>query len=343
MDTVTQMLFGGVLGQAAFRERLGRRAMAAGAAVALLPDLDVVAGWSGGAFASWQHHRALTHSLFFAPLAGPLIGWGLWRLERWWEAPPDPDRKRLRAWIWLSMLALVTHPLIDLFTSYGTQLLWPLTTTRFAIDSMPIIDPLYSLILIVALLVGVFFKRRVRLAQDVGAAALFLVFVYTFAGWAINERIRQVAEADFGRPAIVSAYPQLFQPFYRRVVAVTPEAAHVGYYSILNPRPIAWSAHPAQTDGPVEAVRGTREAAIFEWFSMGKVLWRSRPGENGASIVEGTDLRYGMRGPTNLGFWGVRASVNGDNSLAGPVEAFRVPREASGAALRQYWADITGW
>lgn len=76
---------------------------------------------------------------------------------------------------------------------------------------------------------------------------------------------------------------------------------------------------------------------------MGQVLWRARPGENGETIVEATDLRYGMPGPTDLGFWGIRARVNGDKTLAGPVEAFRVPREVSGEALRQYWSDVTGW
>lgn len=47
MDTVTQMLFGATVAQAGFRCRLGRKAMVAGAALGLIPDLDVAVGWIG--------------------------------------------------------------------------------------------------------------------------------------------------------------------------------------------------------------------------------------------------------------------------------------------------------
>jgi len=83
MDSVTQMLFGATIGQAGFRRRLGRKALVAGAVLGSIPDMDVVVGWFAGPFASWEHHRGLTHSLFFGPVIGPLIGWGIWRLHRW--------------------------------------------------------------------------------------------------------------------------------------------------------------------------------------------------------------------------------------------------------------------
>ena len=345
MDSVTQMLFGAVVGQAGFRQRLGRKAMVAGAAIAFLPDLDVIAGWSGGTFAAWEHHRGLTHSLFFGPVAGPLLGWMIWRFERWRRQRRDgaaADDDTLRPWVWLSILALLTHPLIDLFTSYGTQLLWPLTTTRFAIDSMPIIEPVYSLALLIAVVIGSLARTRPTLAQDVAGAALLFVGVYTCIGWVLNEHVVGVARADFGRPAEVSAYPLLFQPYYRRVVAFTPEAAYVGYYTVLAPGPIDWQRFPIEATPAVAAVRGTREGALFDWFAMDKVLWRPLPDGSGGTTVVGTDLRYGMMGATNTGNWGLRARVDGAGAPSGAIQAFTVPREVSGAAFRRYWAAITG-
>jgi inner membrane protein len=343
MDSITQMLFGATVAQAGFRRRLGRKALIVGAVIASIPDFDVVAAWIGGRFAEWEHHRGLTHSLFFGPVVGPLIGWLIWRFERWRAGIQPDDRDRLRAWIWLSILALVTHPLIDLFTSYGTQLLWPVATTRFAIDSMPIIEPVYSAALVIALIIGSRSRVRPASAQDAAGVALLFIVLYSFGGWALNQRIERVAAADFGRTAQVSAYPLLFQPYYRRVVAITPEAAHVGYHSVLNPKPIAWQTYPIDTSEAVAAIRRTREAGIFEWFSMNKVLWRTTPDGHGGTRVEATDLRYGMIGPTDAGQWGIRAVVDSSNTVNGAIQPFNVPRDASGAALRRYWADVTGW
>lgn len=344
MDTVTQMLFGATVAQAGFRRRLGRRALVVGAIMGLIPDLDVVVGWVAGPFAGWQHHRGLTHSLLFGPLVGPLFGWLIWRWQRG-RTPAgttETDHDMLRAWIWLCVLGLFTHPLIDAFTSYGTQLLWPLTTARFAINALPIIDPVYSLALIVALACGLVIRTRLRLAQDIAAGALLFIVLYSLGGWAINSHIERVARAQFARAAEVTAYPLLFQPYYRRVLALTPEAAYVGYYSVLNPRTIDWRKFPIAGGAEVEAVRATGEGAIFEWFSMNKPLWRSTPDGDGGRLVEGFDLRYGMPGASSLSMWGVRAHVGADGAVTGPVERFSTPRDTSGAAFGRYWHEITG-
>lgn len=336
MDTVTQMLFGAVVAQAGFRRRLGRRAIVAGAVLASVPDFDIAVGWIGDTFTVWQHHRGLTHALIFAPLAGPLLGWLLWRFDRGSRTDPEPGR--LRAWIWLAIIVLFTHPLIDLFTSYGTQLLWPFSNTRFAINALPIVDPVYSLILIFAVLVGAFARRGVSLAVNTAATALLLIFAYSLAGWAINTRVEAIAREDFGRPGMVTAYPMLFQPYYRRVVAETGNGAHIGYYSVLNPGPIEWR-ELAMASGPeVEAVKATREAQIFTWFAMDRVLWLAEPIEGGTRI-EGVDLRYGLPG-SDFGFWGVRADVTAQG--VGPVTAFSRPRDASRQNFARFWAGMTG-
>ena len=343
MDSLTHVLFGGVLAQTGFRQRLGRRATLAAIVIASLPDFDVAAGWMSGRFAEWQHHRGFTHSLLFAPVAGPAIGWAIDRFERWRnrDLPGGASgAERLRLWTWLAFLALLSHPILDVFTSYGTQLLWPLTSARFAVDAVAIIDPVYSLIpLTIALIFG---ARWPRLARPTAFGVFAFMAAYLVFAWQLNERIIRIAAADFGRPAEITAYPLLFQPYYRRVLALTPEAAHVGYYSLLNPKPIEWKAYPRESSEAIEAVRRTREAELFTWFSMGKVLWRTTPDGNGTR-VEATDLRYGMLGPTDAGQWGIHAMVDGVNSLSGELQPFSIPRDASGAALRRYWSDITGW
>lgn len=344
MDTITQMLFGATVAQAGFRRRLGRGALAAGALVALVPDLDLVAGWTGGTFVNWVHHRGMTHSLLFGPVAGILLGWLIWRWHRWRYGREDPrvGGDALRAWIWLSILALMTHPVIDLFTSYGTQLLYPITDTRFAINAMPIIDPVYSLALVISVLVGVAVRSRAALAQDVAGAALLFVSIYTVAAWAINERVEAVAKAQIDAPVEVTAYPTLFQPLLRRVVVEYPDAILVAFHSVLSAQPIAWERFERMRSPAIEAVAQTPEARVFQWFSMDNLYWRAEPLETGETLVQALDYRYGLPGRTVLGFWGIQALVGENGALAGEVEILRVPRDASRAAWLDLWIRVVG-
>ncbi|HSK41245.1 MAG TPA: metal-dependent hydrolase, partial [Arenibaculum sp.] len=339
MDTVTQALFGAAVAQAGFRRRLGRRAIVAGAVLGVVPDLDVVAGWFGPV-TNWIHHRGITHSLFFAPVLGPLVGWAIWRILR------DRERRGARiggaasdearaSWMWLCLLVLVTHPVIDLFTSYGTQLLAPLSRHRFAIDAMPIIEPVYSLALLVAVLVGAFARNATR-ATVAAAASLFFVSAYTLYGWSINERIETQARLELARAgsagAEVRAYPMLFQPWYRRVVAHTPDAVLIGFHSSLSDGPIGWQSFSRVDDPRVTTLAGTWEAGVFSWFAMDQVYWTVSSTDDGGATVAATDLRYGMPGGTELGFWGIRGRLDATGSLTGPPEVFRRRPEATRGA-----------
>ncbi|MBP2316950.1 metal-dependent hydrolase [Azospirillum soli] len=344
MDTVTQMLLGATVAQAGFRHRLGRRALAVGAGIALIPDLDVVVGWIGGPFANWVHHRGLTHSILFGPFAGLLFGWLIWRWQRRRHGSDSlwGGSDALRAWIWLAILALMTHPVIDVFTSYGTQWLYPLTNVRFAINAMPIIDPVYSLVLLIAVVAGVAIRKRAALAQDIAGAALIIVSAYTLGGWAINERVEAIAKAQVEGGIEVTAYPTLFQPLLRRVVVETPDAVRVGFHSVLSAEKIRWERFERSTSPAIEAVAATSEAKVFRWFSMENLYWREQPLDSQHTLVQALDHRYGMPGVSSLGFWGIQAVVDRAGVLAGAVETFQTPRDASQAAWQDLWVRIVG-
>jgi inner membrane protein len=342
MDTITQMLLGGAVAQAGSRRSLGRRAIVAGAAIALIPDLDVVAGWIGGPTATWLHHRGITHSLLFGPLVGPILGWAIWKAGRR-QGAKGPDADSLSAWIWLSILALFTHPLIDLFTSYGTQLLAPLSNFRFAVNSMPIIEPVYSLALLLALLIGIFLPRRPRLARNVAAASLIFISIYTAFGWSINGRVEEEARAQLAVPTDrITAYPTMFQPYYRRVVARTADEVLVGYYSVLNHKQIEWRRYERHDDPRIAAVAATPEAEIFRWFSLNNLFWRVSEHDNGSTVVEALDTRYGAPNGNDLGFWGISAAVDESGRLLGPVTFLSLRPSVSRSVLGDLWRETFG-
>src|SRR5688500_9519513 len=119
MDSLTQIVLGASVAAAVVPAAHRRRALAVGAVLATLPDLDVLPlALVSDPVAVMTWHRSFSHSLLvLIPL-----GWLLWRFlrTRW-----TPVREAPRAWFWAMQLALVTHPLLDAFTVYGTQLLWP--------------------------------------------------------------------------------------------------------------------------------------------------------------------------------------------------------------------------
>lgn len=149
MDSITQAALGASIAGAVAGKTLGRSALLTGALLGTLPDLDVVIDY-GSAVANFTQHRGFSHSLFILIPLSFLIAWGLWR----WK--PQLSYQR---WLALAGLILVTHPLLDAFTTYGTQLFWPLGDP-VALNSIFIIDPLYTLPLLAGCLVFLIRPRQ---------------------------------------------------------------------------------------------------------------------------------------------------------------------------------------
>jgi inner membrane protein len=330
MDTATQALLGAVVGQAAFSHKLGGRALVFGAVGGLIPDLDVIAMVTHGPFGEFVHHRGFTHSLWFGLVAGPILGWLIWRYYRWRGRvasgqPGDPAV--LTAWMGLMVLAIWTHPLIDVFTSYGTQLLAPFSTERTALNAVGIIDVVYSGILILALVVGAFLRRQPTPRRVVAWAALILSWGYMGYGWWLNEQAEQTLRAEFserGYPeAVVRAYPTLLLPYLRRAVVRADGEIWVGLYTPLGGGASHWERFRAQPPHPlVDQLRSTPEGEIFEWFAMRQTHARLVPTQEGTA-VEIDDLRYGFPGTPDRGMWGIRGEFDREGNLIAPVRRIR--------------------
>lgn len=146
MDSVTQAVLGASICGSLLGRQYGRKALLAGAVLATLPDLDVFIQYPDP-ITAMVSHRGFSHSLFVLS-ALALLAALLWKLLR-------PDARASAARLGLAVwLTLITHPLLDAFTSYGTQLLWPLRPTPATWSSIFIIDPLYTLPLLLATLTG---------------------------------------------------------------------------------------------------------------------------------------------------------------------------------------------
>lgn len=244
MDSLTQIALGSAVTVAVMgrRTRVGR-AVAWGAVAGTLPDLDALVS-HGDALLDMVRHRAETHGLvllaLFAPLMGALVA-------RW-----HGERALWRRWSLALGLALVTHPLLDWMTVYGTQLLQPFSDRPYGVGSVFVVDPLYTLPLIVGV-VAVW--RRGADARGLRWNALGLLLSTAYLGWGVaaQAHVERLARASLAREGVVAqrvlVTPAPLQSVVWRVVALPDDPAddrfHEAHVSLADAwvdpaRPLRW-------------------------------------------------------------------------------------------------------
>ncbi len=293
MDPFSQAGLGAVVAQSSTQHKLGFRVVAAGAFAGAMPDLDVFI--MGDYFDNLQMHRGITHSLFFAPVVGPILGYLFHRVECR-RSEELASWERLKYWMLAMTLAILSHPLLDVLTPYGTQLLLPFTDQRFAIFAMPIIDPVYT----VPLLIGVYLAWRYRNSlrvQIMGLGILAVTTSYLFYGWYLGREAKLEAIRQLDNEGVsytqVESFPTFLQVHYRRVVARSPSEDRVGFISMWRPCEIQWQVAERTDDTLFSPVSDLREVTIFDWFAMGW-LHKTIAQQDGAMVYQFSDLRYGL-------------------------------------------------
>ena len=259
MDSLSQIGLGAAVGVAVMGRRTAVwKAALWGGVAGTLPDLDVLID-HGDPIRNMVLHRAETHapfwlSLFSLPFSAAvarLHGEGaLWR--RWWLA------------LWL---VLVTHPMLDAMTVYGTQLALPFSNHPFGVGSIFIIDPLYTLPLLLG--VGWVLATRGR-SLVANTAGLLLSTAYLVWSVAAQQHVQALARASLAAQSIQArallVTPSPFNTLLWRVLVMTPGQHLEGYHSLLDgSRQIQFDAwdRGAALAGEVQHIDGVRRIQAF--------------------------------------------------------------------------------
>ncbi|MGF2734291.1 metal-dependent hydrolase [Marinobacter sp. DUT-1] len=323
MDSITQVALGASIAGAVAGKTLGRTALLIGGALGTLPDLDVVIDY-GSAVANFTQHRGFSHSLFvLAPLA-LLLAWLLWR----WK--PMLDFKR---WLLLTGLVLLTHPILDAFTTYGTQLFWPFGRP-VAINSIFIIDPAYTLPLLAGCLLFLVRPPGTR-AIAVGLTLSTLYLGWTLAAQQIitNRVTPALAQAGMDNARLM-VQPMPFNTVLWRATAMNDEQRVEIVTGFLDgDQPLTLETFPRDPQ-LAQAVADLPEVRRLEWFTGGFLDY----GTDG-NRVTATDIRLGLPGAHPFTF--DIARNNGGRFL--PVTSSRLPRPAvNDQAMAHLWDRVTG-
>ncbi len=331
MDSLTQVALGAAVGVATMGRRTAVWKSALWGAVAgTLPDLDAFVD-HGNAILAMVLHRAETHAPFwltlfslpFAVAVARLHGeWAVWK--RWWLA------------LWL---ALVTHPLLDAMTVYGTQLGLPFTNHPYGVGSVFIIDPLYTL----PLLVGTLWALAARGgARGMRANTIGLVLSTAYLGWSVaaQQRVAQVAQESLRAQGIVAervlVTPTAFNTLLWRVVAVSGAHYHEGFYSMLDKESrITAFERFDRGDALMPALQGIDGVRRIAAFSKGFYKLQEVGGQ--ARIV---DLRMGQEPTYSFSFVVAERQQGAWMPVAAPTNAGGRPDVRRG--LQWIWQRMRG-
>ncbi len=275
MDSVTQVLLGSAVAASVAPKGYRKRAILTGAVLGTLPDLDVFVHYASDVD-NFTHHRGFSHSLLLLPIVALAL---LPVLRRFY-----------RAITWgrlylLIVLPLITHPMLDALTAYGTQLFYPIAVTPTFFASIFIIDPLYSLWLLAGVILYLF-SARLRWANN---AALIISTLYLGLGIGLQS----LAKAE-----LVKTYPQTkADQWFVGALTASPLCWHGVYknendyietaFNLLNPGEMAVQQYSIL---PPSAYPPSADWARLQWFNPDTVLRR-----RGQQLIS-SDLRMGEFG-----------------------------------------------
>lgn len=269
MDSLTQLALGAAVGEAVLGKKVGNKALVWGAVAGTVPDLDVVFSLFMDPVNYLSVHRGFSHSLFFPFIAAPLLAFVAHRVHRRTEQASRFDWTKLFFW------GIITHPLLDLMTGYGTQLFYPLTRHGYELNTIFVIDPAYTLPLLVGIIAAAFYKREAPRRRywnwaGIGIATAYLLLTVPLKLTAIPhfERALEAQEIDYER---MRTFPNPFTSFYWRALAETPDGNYVeAHYShFWRDYEIRFTRIPGQ-----HAL--LEESSVKRSYAGGELLWFSK-------------------------------------------------------------------
>lgn len=177
MDILTQGVLGAALAQSGSRKTEARIATFIGFAAGLLADADIFIQSSSDSLLNIEYHRHFTHSIFFIPFGALLAAVLLWFFVK--------DRISFRRLYWFSFLGYSLSGFLDACTSYGTHLFWPLSDDRIALRLISIVDPVFTIALILAVVLA--YRKR---------SSSFALYGLLFAGLYLSLAFVQLNRAE---------------------------------------------------------------------------------------------------------------------------------------------------
>lgn len=239
MDSLTQIVLGAAVGEAVLGKKVGNKAMVFGAIAGTIPDLDIIARYFTDTVTAIEVHRGFSHSIFFAIFFAPVFGWLVYTLLPKKEAT-------WREWSWLFFWGLFTHPILDAFTTWGTQLFWPFET-RLAFQNIFVIDPLYTFPFLVFLVLTLFQKRTSKKRRKFNRLGLIVSSCYLGITLILKgisyKKFTEALDEEQIKYSEIDTRPAPFNSILWQANIVTEDAYLMANYSFFDSKPISFESY----------------------------------------------------------------------------------------------------
>lgn len=236
MDSFTQIVLGVSVAYVALNNDLStKKIVLFGAVVATLPDLDIYfAKIFNDPLTEIEIHRGFSHSILFFLLLSILI---TFLVKRWFK---EVSVKQLYT---TTFLVLLTHSLLDVFTTWGTQLFWPIED-KIALKSVFVIDLFYTIPLLMGAVLGLKNKRK-----SFTYAGFFLSSMYLVWGLIIQQVVKSKVEDQFytqhsSKYIKATLKPTFSNSFLWNINVQDVDGFYISDYSIFDSKEMSFQYFP---------------------------------------------------------------------------------------------------
>ena len=327
MDPLSQGIVGSVAAQQLANKKVIVLSIILGFFSGMAPDLDIFIRSSNDPLMALEFHRQFTHSLIFIPVGGLICSAFFYLLFT-----KRQDMSFKTTYLYCT-LGYASHGLLDSCTSYGTQLFWPFSDYRVAWNTISIIDPLFTIPLLIFVALTIF-KKKIILART----ALLWVIFYFSLGYIQHERAEKlalsIAETRGHIVKRIEVKPSLANLLVWKAIYETErkyyvDALKIGFGNkIIQGTSIDKLNVVKSFPWLDQSSQQAKDIKRFSWFSNGYLAISK---ENPNRII---DIRYSMLPNEIHGLWGVEISKNTDRKEH--VKYF-FNRENNALALKKLW------
>ena len=288
MDSLTQIVLGASVGEAVLGKKVGNKAILWGAIAGTLPDLDVLLRYFTDEISSTQMHRGFSHSIVFAVLIAPLLGWIAKKIHFELKEVSFKDWTKLFFW------TTVTHPLLDAHTTWGTQFFWPFNY-RLAYQNIFVVDPLYTLPFLMFLIIVMTLKKDNPKRSKFNTIGLSLSSTYLLLTlifkWISFQEFKEGLENQEIEYVEIDTKPSPLNSILWSSLIETDKGYRTAYYSLFDKQEITYSKEFLKNHHLLEPYLEQKVIKQLIDISAG---WYRIEEKNGKLLF--WDLRFGQMG-----------------------------------------------
>jgi len=357
MDSLTQIVLGAAVGEAVLGKKVGNKAMLWGAIAGTIPDLDVFIKLFTYPITSTALHRGISHSLLFSIVMAPILGWLVTKCQKLTLAAitiivfglmavsansstvqiiipivillilaliykvKTKTVASMKGWSWLFFGALVTHPILDAHTTWGTQFFWPFDY-RLAFKNIFVADPFYTVPFLIFVIIAMCYKRtnpkRTRfnnIGLIVSSSYMLLTFVSKGIGFG---KFEDALDAENISYIEMDTRPTPLNTILWNAQVETKTGYKMGYYSFFDSKEITFSPEFIKNHHLLEPYKDQKVVKQLKQIAAGWYLVEQAKQDT----LLFTDIRFGQFGfeEDSPFFWKYKLWMNDK----GIMEAYQI-------------------